>query len=267
MANSIALNPWMEAILGLEFTDADRDIFDISDPAEKAHRLQEQFFPKFRKLLASATALIQGIYGPESLEGLTESWRPKPKGPPFRVTDFDDVYVGLVGARHEGGLAFRKPDGTPLQYGLSHLVFRVLRAGAITVDYRPVLFSIAPEFRELISTTFGEKIEQIDTICAAHFVSHESAMLRLESIRNAIEPAQLGELFMAAPVALPTRGNSDLRRLVVTFSALYPLLRTVTDLSVAKAPNLDALMEQYRTWWMEDDRGPRIFIPERFELG
>lgn len=250
---------WVEEIGDLRFEYADRDIFDFEDPSERVVALQKYFFPQLARLLRGTSTLIQQVYGDDALEGMTRTERPRPKGMGFEVTEFNEVHIGLTGERHPSGLKFKKPDGAALQYGASRLWFEVHRMGTIRVVFRPILYIVDDSARRKVGKLFEETLGTLEVIASNHFLAN-GASLRGETLDE--YPNDPGEMFTAG-LYFPVGAGSGLRRLAVTFCALFPWFRAITDISTGKNDSLEKDLEAYADWW--EEAGPPQLYPEFVE--
>jgi hypothetical protein len=254
---------WQESLNGLVFETGDRGIFDIADPRTRVRALRRYFFPKLNLLLNSARTLISAIYGVESLAVFTEAQRPKPKEG-AETTSFDDLHLGLVGARVDSGLALRGSNGTPVQYGISNLWFEVLRRGTIAVTFHPIIYGKDSRFDERASKALAEHGEMFASICGATFVT-SAAYMSLAPFSDAVSPRHLRECaFFSQGLDFPVRKDNGLRRLVATFAALFPFQKLVTDLSMGHPTTIDSDLSAFAEWW--EANGGAIFAPERFGI-
>ncbi len=252
---------WQEPLNGLAFEIGDRGIFDIEDPGTRVRALRRYFFPKLNLLLNSARSLISSIYGADSLEVFTEAQRPKPKDGAETTTSFDNLHLGLVGVRVESGLALYGTNGKPVQYGVSHLWFEVLRRGTIAVTFFPIIYGQDPKFDGRVSRALQECEEVFCSICGATFVT-SAAYMALGSFSESISPEHLRRYpFYSHGIDFPVRQDNGLSRLVATFAALFPFQKLVTDLSMKRRTTIERDLKSFSVWW--DANGYEIFVPER----
>ena len=252
---------WQEPLKGLAFEVGDQGIFDIKDPKTRVRALRRYFFPKLNLLLNSARSLISSIYGAESLHVFTEAQRPKPKDGAEITTSFNDLHLGLVGVRVESGLDLSGSNGKPVQYGVSHLWFEVMRRGTIAVTFFPIIYGKDASFDERVSKAFQEYEDLFCSICGATFVT-SAAYQSLASFSESISPQHLRECaFFSQGIDFPVGQDNGLRRLVATFAALFPFQKLVTDLSMKRPTTFERDLNAFSPWW--EANGREIFVPER----
>lgn len=252
---------WEDLLHGVSFELGDEEVFDIPDARARARALRQYFFPKLNVLLNSGRSLISTIYGNDALQNFTEAQRPKPKDG-AETDEIHDIHLGLVGVRVESGLAVRGSNGKPVQYGISHLWFEVFRRGTIAVTFHPIIYGKDPRFDNHVSKTLGEYEEYFYSVCGATFVT-SAALLELATISETLEAEHLRRgAFFSKGADFPVDRESDLRRLVATFAALFPFQKLVTDLSMKIEPTIEADRDAFAAWW--ENYGPGIFAPEHF---
>lgn len=252
---------WQELLSGLEFEAGDEGVFAITDPKSRARSLRQYFFPKLNVLLNSARSLITDIYGVTALASFTEAQRPKPKDGAEETTSFETVHLGLTGVRVDSGLRLSNASGNPVQYGVSHLWFEVLRRGTIAVTFYPIVYGKDPKFDKRVSTALQQYEGALCSMCGATYVSN-SAYLSLAPFSESISAEHLrGIAFFSQGVDFPVSEDNGLRRLVATFAALFPFQKLITDLSMGTPTTTASDLDAFADWW--DRNGPPIFVPER----
>lgn len=252
---------WSTMVADLAFAVEDRKLFAIEDERMRVRALQGYFFPKLLVLLSSARSLIQAIYGQPSLDNFTEARRPLPKEGAARITAFDDAHVGLVGARVVDGLQVKSHAGKQIEYGVSQLVFEVLKRGSIAVRFIPIGYGDDRQFEIKVSQQLEAYSGQFFSICSACFVTSDAAMA-LDTLQASLSPKHLRRCrFFSAGIDFPVQAEDGLRRLVVTFAMLFPFQKLITDLSMGLAPSIKDDIDALHQWWGPDRLA--LFAPER----
>lgn len=255
---------WREMLKDVEFEYADREIFDIQDPRTRARALRRYFFPKLNVLLNSGRSLISSIYGEGALEVFTEAQRPKPKEGDWETHRFEELHLGLVGVRVEEGLALVGSNKKPVQYGIARLWFEVFRRGTIGVTFYPMMYGKDALFAKQASDAFRDYEDALCTICLATFVSNPTC-LYLGSFSEALEPKALREQpFCSRGFDFPVRRDNGLEALVITFAALFPFQKLVTDLSMRRDLTIEDDLNALSGWWGEHVM--EAMIPERLHI-
>ena len=255
---------WRVMLKDVEFEYADRKVFDIEDPRTRARALRRYFFPKLNVLLNSGRSLISSIYGEDALEVFTEAQRPKPKEGDWDTHSYEELHLGLVGVRVEEGLALVGSNKKPVQYGISHLWFEVFRRGTIGVTFYPMMYGKDARFEKQVSEAFREYGDALSTISLATFVSNPTC-LHFGSFSEALEPKALrAEPFCSRGFDFPVRGDNGLEALVMTFAALFPFQKLVTDLSMRHELTIENDLDALWGWW--GDQAVEAMIPERFHI-
>jgi hypothetical protein len=257
----IAAARWEELVSEVSFAHGDEDVFDIQDARTRARALRQYFFPKLNVLLNSGRALISEIYGAEALMHFTEAQSPKPKDGAEDTTAFDKAHLGLVGERVESGLKLKGSNGKPVQYGISHLWFEVFQRGTIGVTFYPMIYGKDSRFEKLVAKELGAFEDFFCTVCGATFTTN-AVYMGLGSFSDALVPEHLRKYaFYSIGAEFPVGPENGLRRLVVTFAALFPFQKLITDLSMGNDTTIDKDLNAFQAWW--DENGYEIFAPER----
>lgn len=225
----------------------DLHLFRGEDIPYRLQNLQNNLFPRFRRLVSNALSTVQDVYGKDAGAGYTIFHHPTFRKDAANPVDTDQVMVGIAPRRDNTPLEMRKPDGTPYRMGPGQLLFRLRHAGGLQTVLQPYRWS-DQEFRVRLHEEIAPHWPVIQTLLA---YTNVCATLPRFGVPPGEALLHAETLLQGPPYPVPLVTGYAQRRLLREFVVLFPILDAGTRL----ARNHDSRLHEHMDLlldWFED---------------
>ena len=235
----------------------DTEIFKIPDLKTRIATVQNYFFPRLEVLLRDTLDLIQEVYEVNPYETMTFVYYPNNRKTAKDNQDFHWVHIGLSGKRRtDRALKYKRRDGKPFQFHPTYLTFNIELDGRMRVELMPFRQYVSAEFMSDVNSLFKENFDAMSPIFELQQISHTRSgqFIGLKNVlTGSIDEVNYWTRLYSPAYYFPVDGNRGLWDLVLSFTALYPLLDSFNSLGEGLPVKLPAMLEKFKEWYLNTE--------------
>lgn len=243
------------SLFDLVFEMKDTEIFKIPDTKTRIATVQNYFFPRLEVLIHETLDLIQEVYGVNPYETMTFVYYPNNRKTAKDNEDFHWVHIGLSGKRRtDRDLKYKRRDGKSFKFHPTYLTFKIDFDGRMQVELMPFRPYVSSEFMSDVNSLFKENFEAMSPIFELQQISHTRSE-QFISLKNTFtgskDEVNWTRLYSPA-YYFPVNASRGLWDLVLSFTALYPLLDSFNALGEGIPVKLPEMLAKFKEWYLNN---------------